>query len=558
VTRYTVTSALPYANGPIHFGHVAGAYLPADVYVRTLRMRGDEVLFVCGTDEHGVAITLRAEEQGLPYPDYVRRWREEHLQTFRALSIEFDVWSGTSVCPQHAETTQDFFRDLDANGYLVARESEQLYCPKDEMFLADRYVLGTCYECGHEHARGDECPSCGTWIQPLRLIAPRCKVCGSDPERRRTTHWYLDLPKLRDERLGSWIEQHDWKPNVSTFIKNMLADVPQRAITRDMDWGVKLPAGTEGAEGKVLYVWFDAPIGYVSFTKQLLAERGEAPDAWERWWKGDDVRLVHFIGKDNIPFHCLVFPSMLYGAKQDYVLPWAVPANEFYNLRDGKFSTSEGRTIDPATFFETYEREVVRWYIITTLPETADAEFSLEGLVTTNNAELAGNLGNLATRVLKFIAKNFEGRVPPMHEAHRAELDAQILEACGAIGDPALSVEAFRFREAARTLMANASVANVFMQRLEPWALRKTDPEKAASALNTLCQYLAWLARWMVPFMPQKAQALWEMLGLEGQVAAQAWPGAPEAETWRLLEDGHPLGEPHALFPRLEAPAPTG
>ena len=553
MARYTVTSALPYANGPIHFGHVAGAYLPADIYVRTLRMLGEEVLFVCGADEHGVAITLRAEEQGQDYAEYVARWRREHLETFRSLGVEFDVWSGTSVCPQHPDTTQEFFTWLGENGYLVSRETEQLYCAHDAKFLADRYVLGTCYVCGREDARGDECPGCGTWIQPLKLTAPRCKICGNEPERRSTSHWYLDLPRLRDEHLQGWIEDHPWKPNVSAFIKNMLADVPERAITRDMEWGIPLPDDVEGREGKVLYVWFDASIGYISFTKELLESRGEAPDAWERWWKGD-VRLVHFIGKDNIPFHCMVFPSMLHGTRQGFALPWAVPANEFYNLEGGKFSTSEGRTIDPATFLGTYGNEAVRWYITTTLPETSDAEFSLSGLVTTNNADLAGNIGNLATRVLKFIAKNYDGRVPALDEAHRAEMDAEILDRCGDIADPAASVQEFRFREAARGVASNASVANLFMQRLEPWALRKSDPARAASALNTLCQYLCWLARWMAPFLPGKAQELWEMLGRDDPVASCPWPGTPEASTWRLLEDGHALGTPEALFPRLEAP----
>ena len=552
--RYTVTSALPYANGPIHFGHVAGAYLPADVYVRTLRMLGEDVLFLCGTDEHGVAITIRAEEQGVGYPEYVARWRREHRETFASLGIQFDAWSGTSVCPPHPEMTQDFFRHLDENGYLVARETEQLYCVRDAMFLADRYVLGTCYMCGHENARGDECPSCGTWIEPLRLMHPRCKVCSNEPERRSTTHWYLDLPKLRDEHMGAWIEGHEWKPNVSGFIKNLLKDVPERAITRDMEWGIPLPEGTAGAEGKVLYVWFDAPIGYVSFTRELCESRGEAPDAWEAWWKGDDVRLVHFIGKDNIPFHCLVFPSMLYGTKQGFSLPWAVPANEFYNLKDGKFSTSDGRTIDPASLLENVEAEAVRWYIITTLPETADAEFSLEGLATTNNADLAGNIGNLATRVLKFIGKNFAGQVPALSEQHRAEMDAEILQNCGEIADPAEPIQAFRFRDAAKHVTANASVANLFMQRLEPWALRKTDPERAASALNTLCQYIAWLAKWMAPFLPTKAQALWEMLGCAGRVADQPWPGVPHAADWRVLPDGQALGTAEALFPRMDVP----
>ena len=346
--RYTVTSALPYANGPIHFGHVAGAYLPADIYVRTLRMLGEDVLFVCGTDEHGVAITISAEKEGTPYPEYVARWRDEIHRTFQSLGIEFDVWSGTSTCPDHAAASQEFFRELDRNGYLVSRDTNQLYCEHDGMFLADRYVLGKCYSCGHPDARGDECPSCGTWIEPLKLESPRCKICGNEPVTRTTTHWYLDLPKLRDEHLGEWIREHDWKPNVAAFIKNMLADVPERAITRDMNWGVPLPEEVAGSEGKVLYVWFDAPIGYISFTKELMSQRG-TPDEWVQWWKGD-TRLVHFIGKDNIPFHCLVFPSMLHGVRDGYVLPAEVPANEFYNLKGGKFSTSGGNAFDVIDF----------------------------------------------------------------------------------------------------------------------------------------------------------------------------------------------------------------
>ncbi len=553
--RYTVTSALPYANGPIHFGHVAGAYLPADLYVRTLRMQGEETLFVCGTDEHGVAITLGAEKAELPYTEYVAKWRDTIHGTFSALNIEFDVWSGTSRCEHHVETAQEFFVALDTAGYLNRREEQQLYCAHDGLFLADRYIEGTCYECGHAQARGDECPACGTWIAPLRLSNPLCKICGNPPEKRSATHWYLNLPKLRDEHIGEWIEQHEWKPNVSAFIKNLMADVPERAITRDMNWGVPLPPqyDDQGGAGKVLYVWFDAPIGYVSFTKELLAERGD-PDGWERWWKGDDVRLVHFLGKDNIPFHCMVFPSMLYGAGADYTLPWQVPANEFYNLEGGKFSTSEGRTVDPADLFEKYEADAIRFYIISTLPETADAEFSLQGFVTTNNAHLAGNIGNLVTRVLKFIAKNYDGRVPDLCPNHRAQMDAEILTQCGSIGDPALHARAFQFRRAAEQLIANATVANVFMQRLEPWALRKTDPERAASALNTLVEWLVWLARWMAPFMPLKAQELWVMLGRKGRVSQQSWPGHPEAGSWRQLDNGEGLGEPAALFPRLDDP----
>jgi methionyl-tRNA synthetase len=310
--RYLVTAALPYANGPNHFGHVVGAYLPADVYVRTLRALGEEVLFVCGTDEHGVAITIGAEQEGTPYPEFVAKWRAVIKSTFDRLGIEFDIWSGTSICPVHAELSQEFFRRLHAGGYLLQKETEQLYCPKDRMFLADRYVAGTCPFCAYPSARGDECPRCGKWLDPLAFKDPVCKVCGTTPEKRRTRHWYLDLPKLRDEHIGAWIEGHEWKANVRAFIGNQVKELEPRPITRDMSWGVPVPADlAQGETGKVLYVWFDAPIGYVSFTREHFEARGE-PDEWKRWWRPEresDTRLVHFIGKDNIPFHCLLFPS---------------------------------------------------------------------------------------------------------------------------------------------------------------------------------------------------------------------------------------------------------
>ena len=338
------------------------------------------------------------------------------------------------------------------------------------------------------------------------------------------------------------------------FIENLLEDVPERAITRDMSWGVSLPPEVgDAGEGKVLYVWFDAPIGYISFTKELMRERG-TPEAWKDWWQNEDTQLVHFIGKDNIPFHCLVFPSMLHGVQDSYVLPTAVPANEFYNLKGGKFSTSGGNAFDVVQFVEEWGVDATRFYLCSTMPETSDSEFSLEQLIQTVNTALAGTIGNLATRVLKFIAKNFDAVVPELQEAHREEMDRLILEECGPIEDPALHVREFRFRRAAEAVVANASVANVFVDRMAPWALRKEDPAKAASALNTLCEWLNWQARWMAPFMPTKAQELWEMLGHSGQVADEAWPGTPEAGSWRGLTAGADLGTPAALFPRLTAP----
>ena len=552
MTRYLVTSALPYANGPIHFGQVIGAYLPADVYVRTLRLQGHDVAFVCGTDEYGVAITINAEKEGVDYPSYVARWRDEAKRTFDQLGIEFDVWSGTSVSPDHAELSQEFFRRLLSRGYLSSREEKQHYCPKDKKFLPDRYVEGTCPNCAYEDARGDECPRCGSWLDALELQHPRCKLCGTTPEKRSTVHFYLDLRKLRDEHIGSWFERGNWKPNVRTFVHNQLEDIGERPITRDLDWGVPVPADVQGyAPGKVLYVWFDAPIGYISFTHELARQRND-PDLAKRFWQGEDTRLVHFIGKDNIPFHCLIFPSMLHGVGQDYVLPWQVPAMEFYNLQGAKFSTSANWTIPIEAHFERYDREVTRFYLLASAPETADSEWRWEEFQRCANSGLADTIGNLATRVLRFVAKHFEGRVPALDPAHAAELDRSILTECGEIVDPADSILEYRFRRATEALLANARVANVFVDQHAPWALRKTDLARCGSVLNTACQWIAWIARWMTPFMPDKAQALWSMVGGEGRVAELGWPGTPSGEGWREIPAGRELGEIVGLFPKLD------
>ncbi|HTF89654.1 MAG TPA: methionine--tRNA ligase, partial [Planctomycetota bacterium] len=515
-------------------------------------LKGEEVLYVCGTDEHGVAITIGAEKEHVPYADYVAHWRASIKSTFDRLGLAFDVWSGTSISPPHAALSQEFFRRLGEGGYLQEKVSEQLYCVQDSMFLADRYVAGTCPFCGFRPARGDECPRCGKWLDPLNLIEPECKVCGTRPERRKTRHWYLDLPKLRDEHIGAWFEGHDWKPNVKTFIGNQLKEVELRPITRDMSWGVKVPPDlAHGETGKVLYVWFDAPIGYVSFTAEWAAARGE-PEAWKDWWQNPDTRLVHFIGKDNIPFHCLVFPSMLFGVKQNYVLPWQVPANEFYNLQGRKFSTSAGWSIDLDDFFARFDAESARFYLLSSAPETADSEWNWNDYQRVVNTQLADTIGNLATRVLKFIEKNFEGRIPACDPAHREELDRVLFEECGAFGDPADAILAFRFRRASEQLIENARVANVFIDRMAPWSLRKTDPVRCASVLNTCCEWIGWVSRWSAPFMPGKAQKLWAMLGNAGEVASIGWCGVPERNSWRSLEPGQKLGLVEGLFAKVD------
>ncbi|MEW6071901.1 MAG: methionine--tRNA ligase [Planctomycetota bacterium] len=550
MTRYLVTSALPYANGPIHFGHVIGAYLPADVYVRTLRMMGEEVRFICGTDEHGVAITFNAEQQGIAYPEYVARWREEIKFTFDRFGIEFDGWSGTSICPHHAEMSREFFRRLAARGYLTRQTSEQLFCATDDMFLADRYVVGTCDHCGHREARGDECPACGTWLDPLRMIDTRCKICGAPPVRRLTTHWYIDLPRLRDEHIGKWFAAHPWKGNVKALIGRMLEELRPRPITRDLKWGVPVPEEIAGEErGKVLYVWFDAPIGYISFTRELAEAEGD-PAGWRRYWQDPDTRLVHFIGKDNIPFHCLIFPAMLWGVGDGFVLPWKVPAMEFYNLQGRKFSTSQGWSIPLDDFFARYDGDAARFYLLASAPENADSEWRWDEFRRCVNSALADTIGNLVTRVLRFAAQHFDGRVPPLSPAHAEELDRILLTECGPIVDPGEHLLEPRFRLAAEALVGNATVGNVFVDRLAPWALRRSDPARAASVLNTACEWISWLARWMAPFMPGKAQAIWEMLGGAGAVSACRWPGTPRRGGWRSLGE-QPLGTVEPPFAKL-------
>ncbi|QDU84418.1 Methionine--tRNA ligase [Planctomycetes bacterium Pla163] len=551
--RYLVTSALPYANGPIHFGHVIGAYLPADVYVRLLRMQGEEVLYVCGADEHGVAITFGAEAAGVEPSAYVARWRDQMKSTFDALGIAFDRWSGTSISPNHAALSQDFFRGLLANGYLIEQESEQLYSPSQERFLADRFVTGTCPNCGFEEARGDECPRCGSWLDALDLRSPRSKVDGLPLEKRSTRHWYLDLPKLRDAGLGDWVEQHEWKTNVRAFLENLLADTRPRAITRDMDWGVPVPSDvTEGAAGKVLYVWFDAPIGYVSITDEWCREQG-GKETWRDWWTSKDTRLVHFIGKDNIPFHAFVFPAMLMGLEDGYVLPWQVPANEFYNLEGRKFSTSGGWTIPLERFFGEYDADTTRFHLLASAPETADSEWTWEGFQSTVNAGLADKIGNLVTRVLRFADKHFDGRLPALSSEHEEELDRILLAECGDLPDPGASIRAFRFRRATEELLALASAGNVFLDRTAPWALRKTDLPRCASVLNTAGEWIAHLARCAAPFMPNKAQLLWSMVGREGAVADAAWPQVPApGGDWRGAREGSTLGEIVSPFAKIE------
>ncbi|MCX8229321.1 MAG: methionine--tRNA ligase [Planctomycetota bacterium] len=562
MTRHLVTSALPYANGPIHFGHVAGAYLPADVYVRYLRMKGEDVLYVCGTDEHGVAITLKAEKEGLGYAEYVDGWRREIKALFDKFEISFDIWSGTSRCPQHAELSRTFFTTLLNNGLIFDKTEDQWYSEALERYLPDRYLEGGCPECGHEKARGDECPRCGAWIDAKDLVSPTCTIDGSKPVLKATKHWFLDLPKIQENGLQKWYDGQNegrphtaWKPNVHGYVQAMLKDMQARPITRDLPWGVPLPEELAGGEGKVLYVWFDAPIGYISATMEWAEKQGK-PDAWKTWWQSPDTQLSHFIGKDNIAFHMVVFPSMLLGQgdsenESPYVLPWSVPANEFYNLQGRKFSTSEGWHLNNEDFFSKYSADAARFHLILSGPESADSEFTWEGFQSTNNALLADKLGNFSSRVLKFAEKRFEGKTPQS----TGELDTHedLMRATEAFAEVGQRLAQQEFKASAKALMKACDALNEFFDSMAPWKkIKSEDPAEhslCAATIERCIAYLELISRRLAPFCPSAAKELRQTLGAVAQPEQNKWGNDEPPKT---LPAYLALGEVGVLFPKID------
>jgi methionyl-tRNA synthetase len=543
--RILVTSALPYANGPIHFGHVVGGYLPADIFVRFHRLKGSDVVYICGTDEHGVAITIAARKAGITPEQLVDKYHRIIKDTFDRMEIRFDNFSRTSR-PLNHELSRRFFLDLMENGHIVEKTEKQLYDPVEKMFLADRYVLGTCPRCGHESARGDECPKCGSWLDPLKLENPRSAVSGAVPEARDTRNWYLKLQDFQP-RLEEWIgtKEGSWKENVLRFVGAMFKEgLRERCITRDLDWGVKVPL--EGVEGKVLYVWFDAPIGYITSTREWAEARG-TPDAWRDYWQDPDCRLVHFLGKDNIPFHCVVFPAMLMGQKEPYILPDNVPANEFYNLQGEKFNTSRGWYIDFEEFLSKYPVDALRFTLAAGGPETRDTEFTWEDFQKRVNGELADTFGNLVTRTLKFIASYLDGRVPapgPFDPADEALL-GRVEETVRKAGE---LYDTYRVRQAMETIMGLAHAANRYFNEKKPWVARKEDPEACATAIFVCTQVVRALALLFHPVMPGTTARLWAMLGYETPITDERW----DAFAGTRIEPGHAIGEPAALFKKID------
>jgi methionyl-tRNA synthetase len=540
--KILVTAALPYANGPLHLGHLAGAYIPADVYVRYQQLKGSDVVFICGSDEHGVPITIRAEREGVSSQEIVDRYHSMIKQSFQGLGITFDNYSRTSL-PLHHKISQDFFLKLYDKGYIRQQEVKQYYCIPCGRFLPDRYIEGECPHCHRSGARGDQCESCGRWLEPELLINPRCKICGSAPEMRSTIHWYFRLSEFQ-EALEKWQESKArWKSNVREFSSGWFNEgLTDRSITRDIDWGIPVPL--EGAEGKVLYVWFDAPIGYISSTVEW-AQKLDTPERWKDYWCDGNTRLIHFIGKDNIVFHAIVWPAMLM-AHGDYILPDNVPANEFLTIEGQKLSTSRNWAIWVDDYLEIFPPDPLRYYLAANAPETKDADFAWKDFQTRNNSELADVLGNLVNRTLSFIEKQFEGKVPPAGPL--SPVDCAILDEAVAAADRiGKSLDEFQVRRATGELMDLARAGNKYFNDAAPWSTAKTDPARCATTLNTALQLQAALALLMEPFLPFSAEKLRKML------KAPDYRRWDEVSTLRLRE-GQPLGPREILFQKIEDP----
>lgn len=543
-TRYTVTAALPYANGPLHVGHIAGAYLPADIYVRYLRMKGEDVAFICGSDEHGAAITIRAKMEGISPKEIIDKYHTRNAEAFKGLGIDFSIYHRTSA-ELHHKTAQEFFLDLYNKGVFEEKESEQYYDEEYDQFLADRYIMGTCPNCGNENAYGDQCEKCGTSLSPTELINPRSTLSDKAPILRTTKHWYLPLEKY-EGWLRSWIvdgdgRKEDFKKNVAGQCRSWLeAGLHPRSITRDLDWGVKVPL--PDADGKVLYVWLDAPIGYISATKQWAEDTGKD---WKPYWQADDTKLVHFIGKDNIVFHCIIFPVIL-KASEDYILPDNVPANEFMNLEGNKISTSRNWAVWVEDYLKDFpgQEDVLRYYVCSNAPETKDSEFTWADLQAKNNNELVATLGNFVNRVLVLSKKYYEGVVPEVISSNDP-VDAEFLSMIEqTYSKVAAHIEKYEFRQALNQMMELARSGDRYLASLEPWKLVKTDPERTKEVLYNSLQVVAHLSNIIAPFLPFTSAKLRGMLALN------------ENTTWGadtiLLPAGHQLAEPGLLFSKIE------
>lgn len=536
--RTTVTAALPYANGGVHIGHLAGVYVPADIFVRYLRLKKEDVVFIGGSDEHGVPITIRARKEGITPQDVVDRYHTLIKKSFEDFGISFDIYSRTTS-QTHRQLASDFFKKLYEDGKLLEKETEQYYDEEAHQFLADRYIMGECPHCHNEGAYGDQCEKCGRDLAPTELINPRSTISGSQPVMKKTKNWYLPLNDYQ-QWLKEWIlEGHkEWRPNVYGQCKSWLdLDLQPRAMTRDLDWGIPVPV--EGAEGKVLYVWFDAPIGYISNTKELL------PDSWEKWWKDPETRLVHFIGKDNIVFHCIVFPSML-KAHGDYILPENVPSNEFLNLEDAKISTSKNWAVWLHEYLTEFpgKQDVLRYVLTANAPETKDNNFTWKDFQDRNNNELVAVYGNFVNRALQLTKKYFDGVVPACGDL--SDIDKQTLDEFKDVKEKVESLlNTYKFRDAQKEAMNLARIGNKYIAECEPWKVWKEDPKRVETILYISLQLVANLAIAFEPFLPFSSAKLRGMINID----SFDWNELGNTE---LLKPGHQLAEPELLFEKIE------
>jgi len=541
--RYTITAALPYTNGPIHIGHLAGVYVPSDIYSRYLRLQGRDVLFVCGSDEHGVAISMKAKKEGVTPQEVIDKYDGIIRKSFSDFGISFDNYSRTSAKIHH-DTASEFFKTLYDKGDFIEEVTEQLYDAKADQFLADRFVVGTCPKCGNEEAYGDQCEKCGSTLNATDLINPKSTITGETPILKSTKHWFLPLDRYQDF-LKEWIlvgHKNDWKPNVYGQVKSWIdGGLEPRAVTRDLDWGIDVPVA--GAEGKKLYVWFDAPIGYISSTKEWALREGKD---WEPYWKAQDTKLVHFIGKDNIVFHCIIFPAML-KAEGSYILPDNVPANEFLNLEGNKLSTSKNWAVWLHEYLEEFpnQQDVLRYALASNAPETKDNDFTWKDFQARNNNELVAIFGNFINRVVVLTHKYYEGIVPQPNEF--TEVDEATLTELKAY--PAVissSIERYRFREALSELMNVSRLGNKYLADEEPWKMIKTDPARVQTQMYVALQIAAALSSLCEPFLPFTSKKLLKMLNLD----INNWN--LDFEDWNLLPAGHQIGEAELLFAKIE------
>ena len=542
--RTTVTAALPYANGGVHIGHLAGVYVPADIYVRYLRLKNREVAFICGSDEHGVPITIRAKKEGVTPQDVCDRYHKLIKDSFEEFGISFDIYSRTTS-ETHNKFASDFFRKLYDDGKLVEQESEQYYDEEAHQFLADRYIMGECPHCGNPNAYGDQCEKCGSDLSPMELKNPHSTISGSQPVIKRTKNWYLPLNDYQ-EWLKQWIltDHKEWRPNVYGQCKSWLdMDLQPRAMTRDLDWGIPVPV--QGAEGKVLYVWFDAPIGYISNTKELCENDPEHFGTWQKWWQDPETRLVHFIGKDNIVFHCIIFPTML-KTHGDYILPDNVPANEFLNLEDNKISTSKNWAVWLHEYLRDFEgkQDVLRYVLTANAPETKDNNFTWKDFQERNNSELVAVYGNFVNRALQLTKKYWNGVVPACGELE--EIDRQTIQEFKDVKEKVEAyLEIFKFRKAQKEAMNLARIGNKYIAETEPWKLWKTDPKRVETILYISLQLVANLSIAFEPFLPFSSKKLREMINM----TEYDWS---ELGSTDLLPAGKQLAEPELLFDKID------